>query len=84
MTPFEQYIALCREAEENGAPYCQICAGVLAHPHDHREDETGLDDGPWMLGRSPRKKAALKTAEEMKVIRAKAWATRRASIGAKL
>lgn len=79
MTPFEQYIALCREAEANLAPYCTVCGGVLAHPHDHREDETGLDDGPWIPSKAPRKKAAPKTAEEMKVIRAKAWATRRAS-----
>lgn len=39
---------------------------------------TGLDDGPYLPGYAPRKKAEPKTPEELKAIRAKAWATRRA------
>lgn len=42
---------------------------------------TGLDDGPWLPGRGPRKKAKPKSAEEIKNTRAKAWATRRESYG---
>jgi len=37
----------------------------------------GLDCGPYLPGRAPRKTLAPKTADEMKAIRAKAWATRR-------
>jgi hypothetical protein len=44
---------------------------------------TGLDDGPYLPGYGPpRKKPAPKTAEELRAIRAKAWATRRAKLGA--
>ncbi len=38
---------------------------------------TGLDDGPYLPGKAPRKKPAPKTPEELRVIRAKAWETRR-------
>jgi len=78
MSPFDAYIAAVKEAERNGAPYCVVCNGILAHPHDHQPDQSGLDDGPWLPGRAPRKKPAPKTREEMKIIRARAWATRRA------
>lgn len=40
---------------------------------------TGLDDGPYLPGKAPRKKAAQKTPEEWEAIRQKAWATRRAA-----
>lgn len=39
---------------------------------------TGLDDGPYLPGQAPRKRPESKTPEELKAIRAKAWATRRA------
>lgn len=39
---------------------------------------TGLDDGPFLRGCGPRKKGPAKTPEQLKEIRAKAWATRRA------
>lgn len=38
---------------------------------------TGLNDGPYLPGKAPRKKPAPKTPEELKAIRAKAWATRK-------
>lgn len=38
----------------------------------------GLDDGPYLPGMAPRKKAEPKTPEELRAIRAKAWATRKA------
>ncbi len=44
---------------------------------DCRPDQTGLDDGPYLPGRAPRKRPAPKSAAELSAIRAKAWATRR-------
>lgn len=38
---------------------------------------TGLDDGPYLPGKGPRKTPAPNTPEELKAIRAKAWETRR-------
>lgn len=38
----------------------------------------GLDDGPWLPGKGPRKRQKPKSAEELRAIRAKGWATRRA------
>lgn len=48
---------------------------------DCRPDQTGLDDGPWLPGCAPRKRAAAKHPEELAEIRARAWATRRARYG---
>ncbi len=58
---------------------CRACGGALRGDivHDHREDMTGLDDGPYLPGRAPRKKPAQKSPEEMRLIRARAWATRK-------
>lgn len=50
-------------------------------PFDSRPDGTGLDDGPYLPGCAPRKKAAPKSAEETAEIRARAWATRRSRYG---
>lgn len=38
---------------------------------------TGLDDGPYLPGKAPRKKPEKKTPEELRAIRLKAWETRR-------
>lgn len=57
---------------------CAVCGGSLAWAHDHREDFSGLDDGP---PEPERKKAAPKPPEEMKRIRAQAWETRRQKHG---
>lgn len=38
---------------------------------------TGLDDGPYLIGKAPRKPNPKRTPEEWRAIRAKAWATRR-------
>jgi hypothetical protein len=46
---------------------------------DHKPDGSGLDDGPWLPGKAPRKKPVKKSREELAAIRAKAWKTRRAS-----
>lgn len=81
MTPFETYIAEQHQAIAAGAPFCEKCGGVLAHPHDHQDDETGLDDGPWLPGRAPRKKADPKPADEISDTRSRAWETRRAKYG---
>lgn len=40
----------------------------------------GLDCGPYLPGQAPRKRAAKQSPEELKRIRAKAWATRRAAM----
>jgi hypothetical protein len=42
---------------------------------------TGLDDGPYLPGRAPRKKPAAKSAVETREVRSRAWATRRERYG---
>jgi hypothetical protein len=59
---------------------CPICFGQLTWKHDHRSDNTGLDDGPPLV--APRKKPEAKSGDEMKRIRAQAWKTRRQKYGA--
>jgi hypothetical protein len=61
--------------------HCSICGGADTWRHDHAPDQSGLDDGPWLLGRAPRKKAAPKPADEVSDTRKRAWATRRAKYG---
>lgn len=61
--------------------YCAICGVEAAFQHDHKPDQTGLDDGPWLPGQAPRKKPIPKSPKEMREIRARAWATRRAMYG---
>lgn len=57
---------------------CSVCAFEMKWPHDHKPDNSGLDDGPdWPV----RKKAAPKSPEVMAEIRARAWATRRMKYG---
>jgi hypothetical protein len=58
---------------------CDICGGALTWQHDHRADNSGLDDGPPM--NQPRKKPAPKPAYEIRDIRARAWTTRRQRYG---
>lgn len=61
---------------------CTICGGLLTYwSHDHKPDLSGLDDGPYLPGRAPRKKADPKSPEEYHEIRSRAWATRRAKYG---
>lgn len=57
---------------------CAVCGQPLTWAHDHRDDLSGLDDGPPL---PKRKKAAPKPADETARIRAEAWATRRARYG---
>lgn len=47
---------------------------------DNKSDLSGLDDGPFLPGRAPRKKPAAKSADDLRIIRSKAWATRRARV----
>ncbi len=58
---------------------CPQCAFETAFPHDHRPDNSGLDDGPEI--NPPRKKPTPKPPEEIANIRARAWETRRATYG---
>lgn len=53
--------------------FCQQC------DHDSKPDNTGLDDGPPL--HAERKRPAPKSADEMREIRSRAWATRRAMHG---
>lgn len=57
--------------------WCDVCGGEIRIPHDHKPDQSGLDDGPYLPGCAPRRKPAPKSPAEMRAIRAKAWATRR-------
>ena len=61
------------------AALCEICCVPMTWPHDHRADNTGLDDGPPLY--TERKRPAPKPAAEIKEIRARAWATRREKYG---
>lgn len=58
---------------------CLICGAPLTWEHDHRGDNTGLDDGPPL--HPPRKRPDPKTGEEYRAIRDRAWATRRQKYG---
>ena len=60
---------------------CNICHGALTWEHDHKTDQSGLDDGPYLPGYAPRKKMVAKSADEVRDIRARAWATRREKYG---
>lgn len=57
---------------------CQVCGQPLTWAHDHRENLSGLDDGPPL---PKRKKPDPKPTEETARIRAQAWATRRQKYG---
>lgn len=61
----------------SGPGICETCGQLLTWAHDHRGDQSGLDDGPYLPRRAPRKKATPKSPEENADMRAKAWATRR-------
>lgn len=59
---------------------CPTWGAVLTYyVHDHREDGSGLDDGPPL--RAARKRPEPKPPEITANIRARAWATRRAMYG---
>lgn len=58
---------------------CLVCGYETTFAHDHKPDNSGLDDGPDLY--PARKKTAPKPPEIMAEIRARAWATRRAKYG---
>ena len=60
---------------------CETCGGRMTWTHDHKTDQSGLDDGPPLPGHAPRKKMEPKPTDEVKDIRARAWTTRRAKYG---
>ncbi len=61
---------------------CLICGGELSWQHDHKPDQSGLDDGPPLPGQAPRKKPEPKDPAEVSRIRKEAWETRRQKYGA--
>lgn len=62
-----------------GAELCPVCGVETTFQHDHKPDNTGLDDGPEL--HPARKKPPPKSPEAIADIRARAWATRRAKYG---
>lgn len=58
---------------------CSVCGAPLTYRHDHRADNTGIDDGPLLA--PPRHRPPPKAPAEMRDIRARAWATRRQKYG---
>ena len=88
MNKDEQCLSWCRSplacsafgyCRQLNFPPCENCGSPLAWTHDHKPDNSGLDDGPPLD--PPRKKAVPKSAEETAGIRARAWATRREKYG---
>ena len=72
--------ARCETAEgPSDALFCTVCGAALTWEHDHRDDNTGLDDGPPL--HAERKKPAPKSRDETREIRTRAWATRRQKYG---
>lgn len=67
------------KADEQVATICPICLCETTFRHDHRPDNTGLDDGPPF--RAERKAPAPKSADELRDIRSRAWETRRQKYG---
>lgn len=62
------------------AEHCPTCGIETEFRHDHQPDNTGLDDGPPL--QRERRKPVPKQPEQLREIRARAWATRRAKYGA--
>jgi hypothetical protein len=58
---------------------CDVCGMDQSWMHDHKPDNSGLDDGPPL--RKERKRMEPKPAAEVGAIRRQAWATRRAKYG---
>ena len=59
--------------------WCATCGVETTFAHDHRDDNSGLDDGPPI--NPPRRKPAPKSPAEVAAIRAVAWTTRRRKYG---
>jgi len=49
--------------------HCLICGSANTWLHDHKPDNSGLDDGPYLPGCAPRKKSAPKPAHEVSATR---------------
>lgn len=79
--PIARFDRMREAAIRAGAGYCSVCGQVLGWQHDHKPDQSGIDDGPWLPGRAPRKRPAPKPADEVSATRKRAWATRRAKYG---
>lgn len=60
---------------------CDVCGMDQSWLHDHKPNNSGLDDGPYLPGCAPRKKPKPKPADEVSATRKRAWATRRAKYG---
>lgn len=58
---------------------CPICFGEQTWKHDHKPDNTGLDDGPPI--EPERKRYTFKPETDVAAVRKKAWETRRKKYG---
>ncbi len=79
MTPKEDQQPMTTREELVADEFCTICGALLNFEHDHRPDNSGLDDGPEI--RPARKRPVAKDRDEVGAIRARAWATRRLKYG---
>lgn len=61
---------------------CNVCGVHTDIEHDHKPDNTGLDDGP-PLPDARMRRYPKKSPDEYKSIRDRAWETRRAKYGEK-
>lgn len=61
---------------------CETCGAETDFAHEHKADLSGLDDGPYLPGRVPRKKRAVDPGT-FSAERRRAWETRRAKYGPK-
>jgi hypothetical protein len=67
---------------------CLVCGGPLnvhymgfvVRKHDHKPDQSGLDDGPYLPHQAPRKKRVA-SPDDVSAERRRAWKTRRAMYG---
>jgi hypothetical protein len=59
--------------------FCDLCGFASDFAHDHKPDNSGIDDGRDL---PQRKRPVPKRREATAAIRAQAWATRRAKYGA--
>ena len=61
--------------------FCSICLAETTWPHDHKDDRTGLDDGPFRDEKPRGKWTDGKSQAEISAIRLGAWETRREKHG---
>lgn len=59
---------------------CEICGSLTTFEHDHKDDLSGLDDGPELAAKRKRRSTP---AGNVREIRLRAWETRRVRYGSR-